>query len=606
MKACYKNLSEFISKLDAEGELVRIHRTVSPILEITEITDRFSKSSGGGKAILFENVEGSQFPVLTNAFGSKKRIGLALGCSELDDLGGRLEMILNQSPPESLFEKLNFVPKIISYAKYIPRTKKLARPPCQDVIITGADVDLNTLPVLQCWPEDGGRFITLPVVFTKGLADGKRNTGMYRIQIYDKNTTGMHWHIHKDASHHFAEYKNAGERMEIAVAIGTDPAVTYAATAPLPRNVDEMILAGFIRQSPVIMVKGVTVDIEVPAEAEIVLEGYIDPNETRLEGPFGDHTGYYSLTDEYPVFHVTAITHRTKPVYSATVVGRPPMEDCYLALATERLFLPVLKTVMPEIKDYWMPWEGVFHNIVVVAINKEYPDHAKKIMSALWGMGQMSFSKSIVIVDDEKYLRHGEDLIKYLLNNIDLHGDVTISEGILDVLDHSSKRPLFGSKIGIDATRRINGEEPRNTMKKQQAVKEETVLESLHRKDSGFTVSRLLFLETSHPLILINISKSEHKNSLYFIEKLREEPSFADTILILYDFDINLADDSLVLWKLFNNVDPSRDIISLKNGVLIDATKKGTPDGHSRPWPDDIVMTREIKERVDRADIRYE
>ena len=364
----YRNLGEFIARLEDEGELIRIKERVSPVLEITEFADRFSKSPNGGKALLFEDVEGSAFPVLINAFGSMKRISLALG-SDPDSLASRLEDILEQGPPGTIMEKLRLIPKAYSWSRFFPGTSRMKSPPCQEVVLTGSDVDLFSLPILKCWPKDGGRFVTLPVVISKGLSDSKRNVGMYRMQIYDRNTTGMHWHIHKDGSHHFHEYKKADRRMQLAVAIGTDPAVTYAATAPMPRGIDEMILAGFIRQESVPMVKGITVDIEVPAEAEFILEGYVDPEETRIEGPFGDHTGYYSLEDEYPVFHVTAITHRKNPVYSATVVGRPPMEDCYLALATERLFLPLIKKVMPEIKDYHLPLEGVFHNIVFVAID---------------------------------------------------------------------------------------------------------------------------------------------------------------------------------------------------------------------------------------------
>jgi 4-hydroxy-3-polyprenylbenzoate decarboxylase len=322
-------------------------------------------------------------------------------------------------PPVTLMDKIKLLPELLSMSRFLPRVRKGVAP-CQEVILTGDEVDLTKLPVLFCWPGDGGPFITLPVVFTRSLSDGKRNAGMYRMQIFDKRTTGMHWHIHKDGAHHYHEYKKAGKRMEVAVAVGTDPAVTYAATAPLPRGVDEMLLAGFIRRKPVEMVKCVTVDLEVPANAEFILEGYVDPDELRIEGPFGDHTGYYSLKGEYPVFHVTAITHRKNPIYSATIVGKPPMEDCYMALATERLFLPMIKTILPEIKDYMLPWEGVFHNIAVVAIDKEFPHHAGKVMNGLWGSGQMSFAKMLVIIDDEALLKEGKLLMEYLLNTVDL------------------------------------------------------------------------------------------------------------------------------------------------------------------------------------------
>ncbi len=595
----YRNLGEFISTLEAQNELIRVKTRVSSCLEITEITDRMCKSPGGGKALLFENVEGSEFPVLTNAFGSAKRIALALGEAP-DALAGRMKAILEQAPPRSFRDKLRFIPKAISYSRYLPRTRRRGTPPCQEVVLTGDAVDLNALPILHCWPDDGGRFVTLPVVFTKGLEDGKRNAGMYRMQVYDRNTTGMHWHIHKDGSHHFQEYRKAGKRMEVAVAVGTEPAVTYAASAPMPRGIDEMMLAGFIRQKPVAMHKGVTVDIEVPAEAEFVLEGYVDPEESRIEGPFGDHTGYYSLKDAYPVFHVTAITHRRNPVYSATVVGRPPMEDCYLALATERLFLPMLQTTVPEIKDYWMPWEGVFHNVVVVAIDKQYPGHAAKIMSGLWGMGQMSFSKAIVIVDRTDLLGPGTGLLGHILDTIDLPADLTVTQGVLDVLDHSAPKPLFGAKVGLDATDRLESEGPRRGRGPAGKLSEAELLDRLRGLDPGFIQVRRAFADRANPLVLIRIRKKGAKNSSYFVETMRKVPEVISSgICVLYDDGVDLKDDSLLAWKAFNNIDPSRDLTITPEGLILDATRKGPEDGHDRPWPEDIAMTEEIKTLVD-------
>jgi len=593
----YNNLGEFIARLEAEGELLRIGASVSPVLEIAEITDRMSKAPGGGKALFFENVEGSAFPVLTNAFGSHRRIVLALGAAP-DALAARLDGILRQTPPRSLREKMGFIPKAIAWANFLPKAQKMKAPPCQEVILKGEEMDLTKLPILHCWPKDGGRFVTLPVVFTKGLHDGRRNAGMYRMQVYDGKTTGMHWHVHKDGSHHFHEYRKAGRRMEVAVAVGTDPAVTYAATAPLPRGVDEMILAGFIRQKPVVMVKGVTVEIEVPAEAEFVLEGYVDPEETRIEGPFGDHTGYYSLEGEYPVFHLTAITHRRNPVYSATVVGRPPMEDCYLALATERLFLPMIKAIMPEIMDYWLPWEGVFHNIVVVAIEKEYPQHAAKIISGLWGTGQMSFAKAVVIVDDPSLLSDGKRLLAHILDTVDFHSDITVTKGILDVLDHSSPQPLYGAKIAVDATARFTGEQPRpktNTAKVQRG--DEELLRLLQGIDGGFVALRRIFTGCKNPLILMAIDKENGKSSRYYMDRIDSE-RLSQGVCVLYDACIDLTDDSLLLWKVFNNTDSSRDVSIRGAMIIIDATKKGPADGHTRPWPDEIKMTDDIKNRV--------
>jgi 4-hydroxy-3-polyprenylbenzoate decarboxylase len=598
MKSNYKHLGEFVSRIEQEGELIRIPIPVSPVLEITEWTDRMSKSPGGGKALLFEQVEGSPFPVLINAFGSMKRINLALGSRSLDELAGRVAEILEQAPPASLAKKLQLIPKALSWTRYLPHIVQ-GPAPCQEVVSVGDDVDLSALPILTCWPKDGGPFVTLPVVFTKGLNDGRRNAGMYRMQVYDRNTAGMHWHIHKDGSHHYNEYEKAGRRMEVAVAVGTDPAVTYAATSPMPRGVDEMILAGFIRQAPVKMVKGITVGIEVPAEAEFVLEGYVDPGELRREGPFGDHTGYYSLEDDYPVFHVTAVTHRKNPIYSATVVGRPPMEDCYLALATERLFLPMLRTVVPELVDYHLPWEGVFHNIVVVVIDKEYPLQARKVMSGLWGMGQMSFSKALVIIDDRNLLQNGRVLMRHLLDTIDPESDITVSRGILDVLDHSAPQPLFGSKIGIDATGRLPGEAPRSAKKSRAVLDEAAIRTALRNLDSDFLAVKKIFGESRNPLILATIAKGARKNSPFFIDKITGKGGLrSQGIVVLFDAVIDLTDESLLLWKAFNNVDPERDIIVSDKGVVIDATRKGPADGHAREWPDDLVMPETVKETV--------
>jgi len=594
----FRNLGEFIACLEEAGELERIRKPVSPRLEITEITDRMCKSSGGGKALLFENVAGSVFPVLTNAFGSMRRIGLALG-STPDALAERLREILELTPPASFLEKLSMAGKAVSWSRFLPRLSGTKRPPCREVVYRGGEVNLHRLPVLHCWPEDGGPFVTLPVVFTKGLSDGKRNVGMYRMQVYDRNTTGMHWHVHKDGAHHFKEYREAGRRMEVAVAIGTDPAVTYAATAPMPRGVDEMILAGFIRRKPVTMVKCLTVDLEVPAESEFVLEGYVDPGETRIEGPFGDHTGYYSLADEYPVFHVTAVTHRANPVYSATVVGRPPMEDCYLAYVTERLFLPMIRTMLPEIRDYWLPWEGVFHNIVVVAMEKAFPGHASKVMSGLWGMGQMSFAKMIVTVDDESLLRKGGALLAHILDTVDPWTDLTFTHGILDVLDHSAPQGLHGLKVGIDATFRVAGEMPRTRRERMAPpMGGDGILRRLRATDSGFVSVRKLFEERVHPLVLVGVAKGGARSSRSFLERIPQDV-LGQGIVVLYDDGVDLTDGSLVLWKAFNNVDPARDIHVHPAGVVVDATRKGPMDGHMRTWPDEIRMTEEIRALVD-------
>ena len=590
MKYPYRNLQEFISTLDEAGELQRIKAPVSRDLEITHITDLASKSPGGGKALLFERVEESPYPVLTNAFGSERRLGLALGVPHLEVLAGRVRRFLEIEPPKSLVDGLRLLPLGLDGLRFLPRTVK--RAPCQEVVRVGEQVDLYQLPILKCWPQDGGPFVTLPVVITRSLETGRRNAGMYRLQIYDRRTTGMHWHIHKDGSHYFQEYRKRGMRMPVAVAIGTDPATTYAATAPLPRGIDEMLLAGFIRRAPVPMVRCLTVDLEVPAEAEFVLEGYVDPEELRLEGPFGDHTGYYSLVGEYPVFHVTAITHRKHPVYAATIVGRPPMEDCYLAKATERIFLPLLNAVLPEIHDYWLPWEGVFHNITVLSLEKEYPGHARRVMSALWGQGQMSFCKALVVVDAEVDLNSPERVLEALLDKLDLEADLYVSEGVLDVLDHSAPDPLFGAKLGLDATTRLPGEKARHIPEDLAPAPAGAVIDqALREVSSALTGFRTPSLAVRNRLLLLSFLKDGKLTGRQVADDLLNHPALlAFSILILYDVDLNLGDASLLLWKVFNNVDPKRDIVRKGRRIVLDASKKGPEDGHLRAWPDDIVM----------------
>jgi 4-hydroxy-3-polyprenylbenzoate decarboxylase len=419
---------------------------------------------------------------------------------------------------------------------------------------------------------------------------------MYRMQVYDRKTTGMHWHIHKDGSNYFNEYRKAGIRMPVAVAIGADPAAIYAATAPMPRNIDEMILAGFIRQAPVTMTPCVTCDLEVPAESEFVLEGYVDPHELQREGPFGDHTGYYSLADDYPVFHVTAITHRRSPIYCATLVGRPPMEDCYLAKATERLFLPLLQTVFPEITDYWLPWEGVFHNIVIVSIQKEYPRHAQKVISGLWGQGQMSFCKAIVVVDDTVDPKDPAQVMRQLVDNFDLTSDIMNAQGVLDVLDHSSPFANFGSKIGIDLTRRIGGEQLRPSITPAAVsgnLTEEALLSGIQAHCDGI-VSLRIFQGDMHRrnrILVLKVQKQPERPSAYFTEHLMKADILEPfTMILFYDSNVDICDNSFILWKLFNNVDPGRDVITQNGRCVIDACKKGPEDGHDREWPDELTF----------------
>ena len=453
------NLRAFLGAIDAAGELARVDRAVSIDKEITEIADRCMKSPGGGPALLFTKptlVGGaaSRHPVAVNLFGSERRMALALGVERLDEIGERIAELLNLKVPDGLFGKLAMLPRLAEVAKFPPKTVG-GRPPCQEIVLRGADVDLAQLPIPICWPQDGGPYLTLAGVITRDPVTGTRNVGMYRVQVIGKDAVAMHWQRHKVGAAHWREMAARGEKMPVAIALGGDPASIYAASAPLPPTIDEFLFAGFLRKEPVQLAKAVTCDLEVPAEAEIVLEGYVDPGEPLvLEGPFGDHTGFYSLADYYPKVHITAITMRSEPIWPHTIVGRPPMEDYYLGHATERIFLPLLKLTMPEIVDLHMPAEGIFHNLVFVSIDKQYPGQAWKVMNGLWGQGLMALAKLIVVLDKDVNVRDPKDAWWVALNHIDPERDVRFSMGPIDVLDHSSRGFTYGSKMGIDATRK--------------------------------------------------------------------------------------------------------------------------------------------------------
>jgi 4-hydroxy-3-polyprenylbenzoate decarboxylase len=490
----YNDLREWIAALESAGELKRIGAEVDPVLEITEIADRVSKGAArkygrpGGPALLFENVKGANgIPVLINQFGSERRMLMALGVDRLDDVAERIRQLLNMKSPEGFLEKLKMLPMLADMGKFFPRA--VSTGPCKEVI-RKKDMSLLDFPVLQCWPQDAGRFITLPCVITRDPKSGKRNMGMYRMQIYDATTAGMHWQRQKVAAEHYrdrlragvgsagarsappdkraavdimarsgggsmlAEGDRPGGKMEVAVAIGTDPALTFSAIVPAPPEIEEFIIAGFLRQKPVDLVKCETVDLEVPANAEIILEGYVQLDELRTEGPFGDHTGFYSLEDEYPVFHLTCITHREKPVYSTTIVGKPPMEDGFMGKAVERIFLPLMKLTLPEIVDVNLPVEGIFHNLMIVSIRKSYPGHARKVMNGIWALGQAMFTKCIVVVDEDVDVQNVADVVLKVFNHIDPERDIQFTLGPVDSLDHASRLPNFGSKMGIDATRK--------------------------------------------------------------------------------------------------------------------------------------------------------
>ena len=446
----YRDLRDFIRALEEKGELKRIAVEVDPILEITEFADRAVKQ--GGPALLFEKPKGYGVPVLINAFASMRKMEIALEVASVEEVAARIVEFLEMRMPEGLIGKLKMLPKLAEMGAFFP--KIVSKGPCQEVVQTSG-MSLAQFPILQCWPEDGGRFITLPMVFSRNPDTGKRNCGMYRMQVYDDVTAGMHWQTHKQGAEHYRRLRAHGQtRMDVAVAIGADPASMYSAILPLPPDLDEMMIAGFLRQSPVEMVKCQTCDLEVPAQAEIVLEGYVELGELRTEGPFGDHTGFYSLEDQYPVFHLTAITHREKPIYATTIVGPPPMEDYYMGKAIERIFLPLMRVQLPEIRDFAMPAEGIFHNLILVSIRKSYPGHARKVMHSIWGTGQAMFSKVIVVVDEDVDVQNSSEVAWKALNNIDPERDIEFVMGPVDSLDHSSRLPDYGSKMGIDATRK--------------------------------------------------------------------------------------------------------------------------------------------------------
>ena len=598
----HPSLIEFIERLEIDGELLRINESVSPILEIAEITDRVSKKPGGGKALLFENVEGSSMPVLINAFGSTKRMNLALGVHNIEGIAKRIESYIKIPPPTTLLEKAKLLPMLLQAAQFPAKLVQPAHPPCQEVVHLNDDIDLGTIPILQCWPQDAGRFITFPIVINRSVDKKIRNVGLYRMQVYDKKTTGMHWHIHKDGAHFFHEYRKQNKVMEVAVALGADPASCYSASAPLPYGIDEFLLAGFIRKASVPLVKCKTVDLEVPANAEIVLEGYIDPAEMRLEGPFGDHTGYYSQDGDYPIFHITAITHRKNPVYLTTIVGKPPQEDFYLGRATERIFLPLLRTQLPEIVDMDMPVEGIFHNCVIVSLDKHYPMQSRRLMNAFWGLGQMSFVKTIVTVDAEVNVHDYKEVAKLLLNKVDFTTDLFFSEGVLDVLNHASDQRLHGSKLGIDLSTKIEGEPG---YKKEAPVSaNSSELPSAEKVMAIFKEvqnCKVLELQAKRSVLLVALNKTGPHQGKQFIQSFLDHAEFsAIEIIIVLEGHVDIENISTVMWKFFNNLDPKRDFYFDAGRLGIDVTQKFPEEGYQQSWPEEIEMTAEIKTQVDK------
>jgi 4-hydroxy-3-polyprenylbenzoate decarboxylase len=445
----FDDLRDFIRALEQNGELKRVSFEVDPYLEITQFADHSVKT--GGPALLFEKPKGSKMPVLINAFASMRRMEIALGVSNIEDIACRIVGFLQIEKPESLLDKLRMLPKLRELGSMFPKT--VSTGPCKE-IIRRENFSLHEFPILHCWPGDAGRFITFPLVFSRNPETGKRNCGVYRMQVFDGQTTGMHWQKHKHGAEHYRRLVADGQntRMAVAVAIGSDPVTMYSAILPLPPSIDEMLFAGFLRGRPVEMIRCETSKLEVPANSEIVLEGYLNLGELRREGPFGDHTGFYSLDDDYPVFHIECITHRKNPIYATTIVGPPPMEDFYMGKAIERIFLPLMRLQIPEIRDISMPAEGIFHNLILIAIRKSYPGQARKVMHAIWGLGQAMFSKCIVIVDEDVDVQNAREVVWKALNNIDPQRDIEFVTGPVDSLDHASRMPNFGSKMGIDAT----------------------------------------------------------------------------------------------------------------------------------------------------------
>ena len=450
-------LRDWIEALEAEGELVRVQTEVDPYLELSQIVDRVSKEDGAAnKALLFENVKGSSMPVFINGFGSRRRVGISLEASDIEEHAARLEALLHQAPPETLIEKIKALPKLKELANFFPR--KVSSAPCQEIVLTGDEVDIGRLPVLTTWPQDADPFITYPLCVTQDPETGRRNLGTYRLQVRGPRETFFHSHLHKDARRHLEKAAVADKKIPVAVAIGADPATCFASVVPAPPDVDELLIAGFLRRDSVPLVACKSVPLEVPATAEIVLEGWINPANTATEGPFGDHTGFYSLADEYPIFEIDTITHRKNPIYHSILVGAPPQEDHWITQGIERLMLPVLRMQFPEIVDYRLPFEGVAHNLMLVQIKKTYPGQARKVMHGLWGLGQAMFTKVIVVVDESVNIHDDAEVVWKVLNHIDPQRDMEFALGPVETLDHASRAACYGSHVGVDATKKTSEE----------------------------------------------------------------------------------------------------------------------------------------------------
>jgi len=601
----YKNLQEFIQKLEQAGELVRIKTYVNPELEITEITDRISKQDG--PALLFENT-GKAFPLLINSMGSYKRMCMALGVKEMDDISKDIESLFKTltRPKEGIMDKLKMLPQLGQIASWMPTVVR-GKGECQQVILH--EPDLSILPVMKCWPEDGGPFITLPIIHTKDPETGIRNVGMYRMQVFDGQLTALHWHRHKVSARHFEVYKKLKKRMPVAVALGGDPVYTYAATAPLPDGIDEYMLAGFIRKKKVELVQCITQDVQVPADADIIIEGYVDPEEDYIwEGPFGDHTGYYSLADWYPRFHITCITHRKNAVYPSTIVGIPPQEDAWIGKATERIFLaPIKMTMVPEIIDMELPIEGVFHNLAIIQIEKTFPGQALKVMNSLWGAGQMMFTKMMVVVDQHVNIRDHVALAQYVSQHFDPQQDLVVSQGPTDVLDHSCSKMAFGGKMGIDATRKFPEELRAETYLPMDTLHHGIKLETLQVEFPEIKSINTGLLDKNISLVFVGIEKSRKGHVRAIAEALCSRPDFAQVKVIIF-LDALIQNDHVgdALWRFSNNTDVKRDhflipgSIDLHAHLILDGTRKTKDlDGFQRDWPNILISDDKTIQHID-------
>jgi len=586
-------LNDFIKELEQQNELKIITEEVDRYLEIAHISYLEMKKENA-KALLFINVvdkkNGIKYktPVLTNIFGSEKKCKMIFG-GEFENVADKIESFLKFKKPKTWSEKLAKLKSVLDLRFVVPKT--VTNAPCQEVVYKKGEKLDEIMPILTTWKEDGGAFITMGQIYTKSLDGNMKNVGMYRLQLFPDNTLGLHWQIHKDSNHFFHEYKKAGKMMPVAIAIGGDPLYTWCATAPMPKGFFEIMLYGLIRQKRPQMVKCKSVELEVPADVDFVIEGFVDPSKTKLEGPFGDHTGYYTPIEPYPFLEITIVTSKKNPVFYATVVGKPPIEDKYMGYATERIFLPLIRTTAPDIIDYAMPENGVFHNLILAKIDTLYPGHAKQAMHAFWGVGQMSFVKhAIFLPKDAPALRSYKEIVDFIAARFDFD-NMIISEGVLDALDHSSNEFAYGGKLGIDLT---------NSAVKTRGFErlEDSVLAA---KIDGFVEAKSYLDDTPNKIVAIKLNRSESASEIF--ESLKELGKYAKIFVLLDSENNDLDNPYMLIWRTLNNIDAQRDIFKNDALMLMDVTKKHTKDGYKREWPKDTVCELEVLENLKNKNI---